>query len=370
MHPTKILINKQQLIANLQAIKEKVSTRTKICLPVKANAYGHGLVPTAKIAEEYVDYLAVACLDEGLELVNNGIKKPILVFGSFDDQQISDLISNNLEITVTSLEKAKILADYCQKIETICRVHIKIDTGMNRVGMSTSDAHKLIDFVMANPVLEFIGIYSHLASSDSPNRTITEKQIQLFTEVANYAKTLKPSVICHLANSGGVTYYPESYFDMVRPGILSYGYYVHPDMAESLITVKPCLTLVSRIMHLKELPENIGISYGHRYITKEVNNVIATVQIGYGDGYRRSLSNKGQEVIINGNKFPIVGNICMDMLMVNLGNYQGAKVGDEVVLIGSQGDQTIPMSELSDKLQTIDYEVLVGFTARIPRVYI
>lgn len=369
MHPTKIIINKNQFIKNLETIKAKVGEKTKLCLPVKANAYGHGLVQTALIAESHVDYLAVACLDEGVTLVKNGIKKPILVFGSFDDQQISELIANKLEITVTSLEKAKALSEYCRQIETICQVHIKIDTGMHRVGALDDEAKELIDYVANNPVLEFIGIYSHLAASDSPNRIITEMQIEKFTKIAEYAKSLKSNIICHLANSGGVTYYPESYFDMVRPGILSYGYYVHKDMAESLITVKPCLSLISRIMHLKTVAENTGISYGHRYTTQETSN-IATIQIGYGDGYRRSLSNKGQLAIINGMKFPIVGNICMDMLMINLGNYQGAKVGDEVVLVGSQGNETIELHELSEKLQTIDYEVLVGFTGRIPRVFV
>lgn len=368
MHPTKILINTQQFIENLKIIRTKIGSQTKLCLPVKANAYGHGLIPTAKIAEPYVDYLAVACLNEGVSLVKNGIKKPILVFGAFDDAQIPDLISNKLEVTVTSIEKAKKLAAYCCTIEIICKVHVKADTGMHRVGASDDEIYQLIDYVANNPVLEFVGVYSHLASSDSPNRSLTEEQIAKFKQIAEYAKSLKSNIICHLANSGGVIYYPESYFDMVRPGIVSYGYPAHPETAQKLLPAKPCLKLVSRVMQVKQLEANTGISYGHRYTTSSAE-YIATIAIGYGDGFRRSLSNKNQQVIINGKKYPIVGNICMDMLMVSVGQDNNIKVGDEVILIGSQSNHTIDIREISEKLDTIDYEVLVGFTDRIPRVF-
>lgn len=369
MHPTKILINKQQFIENLTIIRNKIGSQTKLCLPVKANAYGHGLVTTAKIAESHVDYLAVACLDEGVSLVKNGIKKPILVFGAFDDAQIPDLISNKLEVTVTSIEKAKQLAAYCCTIEIICKVHVKADTGMHRIGALDNEIYDLINYVANNPVLEFVGVYSHLASSDSPHRELTDQQIAKFKQIADYAKSLKSNIICHLANSGGVIYYPESYFDMVRPGIVSYGYPAHPETAQALLPVKPCLKLVSRVMQVKQLAPNTGISYGHRYVTTE-SEYIATVAIGYGDGFRRSLSNKNQQVLINGKKYPIVGNICMDMLMVSLGKDSSTHVGDEVVVIGMQNKQHIDIREISDKLDTIDYEVLVGFTDRIPRLFI
>mgnify|MGYP003433508556 FL=1 len=369
MHPTKIIIDRKTFTNNLTNIKNHVGNNLKFCLPVKANAYGHGLVETAKTAEAIVDYLAVACFDEGLMLKQHGIKKPILVFGAFDNEQISDLIKYNLEITVTSLEKAKALEMYCRTADTICRVHIKYDTGMNRVGASDSEIHKLVEYVAKNPVLHFIGIYSHLASSDSPNNEITLQQISKFKQIAEFAKKLKPEVICHLANSGGVAYYPESWFDMIRPGIISYGYYPSKAHHDHMIKVQPCLSLHSRVMHVKQLPKGSGVSYSHRFITDEETSNIATIAIGYGDGFRRCLSNRGQEVIINGHKYPIVGNICMDMLMVNLGN-NNANVGDDVVLIGSQGNLSIPLESISEKLGTIDYEVLVSFTRRIIREYV
>lgn len=368
MHPSKIIIDTAQLVNNIQTIKHKIGNNCKFCLPVKANAYGHGLIKTAKIAEEHVDYLAVACLNEGVTLRNNGIKKPILVFGAFDDEQIAELIANDLQITITSLQKAQTLARYCMSSDLICKVHLKIDTGMHRVGVAHHEAKEFIDYVLANPVLQLVGIYSHLAASDSPDRTITERQIELFAPIASYAKACKPEVICHLANSGAVTYYPESYFDMVRPGIISYGYPIHPETALSKLDVKPCLTLVSHIMHMKKLPPNNGISYGHRYTTHSDEN-IATIAIGYGDGWRRSLSNKGQCIIINNKKYPIVGNICMDMCMINLGQDQ-ACVGDEVILIGHSNNQSITVREISNKLDTIDYEIITAFTERLPRIYL
>lgn len=367
MHPTKIIIDTAKLIQNINNIKAKVGNR-KFCLPVKANAYGHGLVKTSVAVEKHVDYLAVACLNEALQLKQAGIKKPILIFGSFDREQASYIVDNNFEVTVTSLEKAKLLSEYCSLSNSTCKVHLKIDTGMNRVGALISEARELIDYAINNQYLVLVGVYSHLASSDSPNHAITKMQIERFNAIVQYVKSVDNNIICHLANSGAVTYHPDAYFDMVRPGILSYGYYVHEEMAKDLIEVKPCLSLVSRIVHFKHAISNEGISYGHRYKTISEEN-IATIPIGYGDGYRRSLSNKGQEVIINGKKYPIVGNICMDMLMVSLGN-DIANTGDDVVLIGSDGTIEIKIDELTSKLDTIDYEVLTGFTDRVERVYI
>lgn len=367
MHPTKIIVDTAQLIQNIQNIKAKTGNR-KFCLPVKANAYGHGLIKTSLAVENHVDYLAVACFNEALHLKNAGIKKPILIFGAFDRDQAANIVDNNFEVTVTSLEKAKLLSEYCSLNNSTCRIHIKIDTGMNRVGALISEAYDLINYVVNNQYLILVGVYSHLASSDSPNHVITKMQIEKFSTIVQHVKSIDANIICHLANSGAVTYHPDAYFDMVRPGILSYGYYVHEEMAKDLIEVKPCLSLMSRIVHFKHVAFNEGVSYGHRYKTTHEEN-IATIPIGYGDGYRRSLSNKGQEVIIKGKKYPIVGNICMDMLMVNLGN-DIANTGEDVILIGSDGTMEIKIDELTSKLDTIDYEVLTGFTDRIERVYI
>lgn len=369
MHPTQIEIDTSQFITNLQSVRKVVGEQIKICLPVKANAYGHGLLGISKLAESYVDYLGVACLDEGRQLRNHNIYKPILVFGAFDEEQIPGLIVNNLDITISSFYKAQLLVEYCQLHNCKCRVHLKVDTGMRRVGVRPDSAYSLIDYVLTHPELELSGIYSHFAASEELDNNLTDLQLQEFIPIANYAKKLKPDVLCHIANSGGVCYHSQSYFDMVRPGLLSYGYFPgdKPALA-ALSTIKPIFALKSRISYFKVVSAAAGISYNHRYHVASQSRVV-TLPIGYGDGYRRGLSANGQ-VIIRGNKCPIAGNICMDMLMVDLGAAGEAYVGDEAVLIGRQNGVTITIEELATALNTIIYEILVGFNERIPRIYI
>lgn len=390
-HATVIEINSQQFINNLQAIRAHINTRnrinddkdniqafaihmskTKICLPVKANAYGHGLVGIAKLAQPYVDYLAVSCLDEGITLRQHGIDKPILVFGAFNKGEIAGLIANNLEITVSSQYKAEQLASHCQATNQVCKVHLKIDTGMNRVGVKVTSARGLFECVQLYPQLQLTGVYSHLASSDSDDPTFTLEQIASFKSIVDYAKSINPDIICHLANSGGVCYYPGAYFDMVRPGILSYGYFsgrkIHTITASPLNQIKPCFSLKSRIIYTKMVDKYKGISYNHTYTTKQYTRVV-TVPIGYGDGYRRILSNMG-EVLIQGKKYTVAGSICMDMLLVDIGPNGQGRVEDEVVLIGCQGNEEITLASVADKCNTIIYEVLCGFNDRIPRIYI
>ena len=370
MHATRIEIDTLQFITNLQAIRNKVSD-AKICLPLKANAYGHGILQMAQIAIPYVDYLAVAYFEEGVLLRSNGITLPILVFGAFGSDDVAELVNNKLEITISSIFKATQIAEYCKNSGQKARVHIKVDTGMNRVGVRVETAPQLLKYVLSLRELELIGIYSHLATADEDDNTFTIEQIKKFTVVANLAKSLKPDIICHLANSAGVCYYPDSYFDMVRPGIMSYGYLPRqndPKNSGTLSYIKPCFSLKSRVMYTKIVEKGQGISYNHRYITKTRTRVI-TLPIGYGDGYPRMLSNIG-EIILGGNKYNISGTICMDMLMVDIGENGIAHVDDEVVLIGKQGDSEITIKSVADKCGTIVYEILCGFVDRIPRIYL
>jgi alanine racemase len=365
MHNTIIEIDSQQFIKNIMLIRSHINNnKVKFCLPIKANAYGHGLVGIANLAQ---DYVGVACLDEGVKLRVSGIAKPILVFGSFSEEQMEELIKNDLEVTVSSLYKAQCLAKYCELNRLIGRVHIKVDTGMNRIGVRVESVNDLIDYVLQSRFLNLVGVYSHLASSDSPADSFTQEQISKFIQVVNYTRKHKPNAICHLANSGGVCYYPDSYFDMVRPGIMSYGYmpnnlFLNGDYLQTL----PCFKLKSIVSYFKVVGANQGISYNHTYITSEETRIV-TIPIGYGDGYRRCLSNLG-EVLIRGNRYHVSGNICMDMMMVDIGKNE-AYVGDEVVLIGRQGNQNITLENVVAKCNTITYEILCGFNERIPRVY-
>ncbi|MCE2705814.1 MAG: alanine racemase [Proteobacteria bacterium] len=371
MHNTVIEINSQQFIQNIQTIRDHVNhnnKRIKFCLPIKANAYGHGLVGIAKIAQEYVDYFGVACLDEGVILRQHGIIKPILVFGSFAEGQVEALINNSLEVTVSSLYKAQYVAEYCESTGKVCNVHIKVDTGMNRIGVRVENARYLIDYVLQHKCLNLVGAYSHLASSDCADDGFTKEQITKFAQVVLYIKKHKPETICHLANSGGVCYYPDSYFDMVRPGIMSYGYSPNKLLLnDGLSYTASCFELKSIVSYFKVVAANQGISYNHKYTTTQETRVV-TIPIGYGDGYRRCLSNIG-EVLIRGHMYKVSGTICMDMLMVDIGSNE-AYVGDEVVLIGKQGTQNITLESVVNKCSTITYEILCSFNDRIPRVYL
>ena len=369
MHTTIIEINSQQFITNLCSIRSNIPNTVKLCLPVKANAYGHGITGIAKLAEPYVDYLAVACLDEGALLRNSGITKPILVFGAFNQDQVAGLIANNLEITVSSQFKAEQLVNYCKQTGQTCKIHLKVDTGMQRVGVRVSSLPALLEYALANSELQIIGVYSHLANSELKDDAITFAQIEQFATIAAIVKQKNPNIICHLANSGGLCYYPQSYFDMVRPGLLSYGYFPgQARIASTLEQIKPCFSLKSRVIYTKMVDAGQGISYNHSYKTKEYTRVV-TIPLGYGDGYRRMLSNVG-EVLLRGKKYTISGNICMDMFLVDIGPRDKGYVEDEVVLIGQQGNEEITLESVACKCHTITYEILCGFTERIPRVYV
>lgn len=369
MHPTAILINSDVFKSNLQSIRQRVGTNVKICLPVKANAYGHGIKGISKLAEPFVDYLAVACLNEGALLRSIGIAKPILVLGAIDEDQIPGLIESDLEITISSLYKAKLVSDFCHTIGKTCKVHIKIDTGMNRIGIKPKNAPSLVDFVLSEKTLVLIGIYSHFAESEETDKTFTKSQIEAFRKIANYTKSRNPGTICHLANSGGVCYFPESYFDMVRPGILSYGYFPGEKITTTpLNQINHCFTLKTKVTYFKAIEAGETVSYNRKYTARNLTRII-TLPVGYGDGYKRALSNKGS-VLIRDNKHPVVGIVCMDMTMVDIGSNGTAYVGDEAVLIGKQGDNEILIGEIAAICDTNCYEILCSFNERIPRIYI
>jgi len=240
-------------------------------------------------------------------------------------------------------------------------VHLEIDTGMRRTGVRSENAMDLLSFVEKLGCFEIVGMYSHLATSDCPNDSFAKTQIETFSSLAK--QVASQGLLCHLANSGGVAYYPDSYFDMVRPGLLAYGYF--PDGKEDP-EILPCLSLKARVSYFKVVAGGSGISYGHQYRAKEESRIV-TVPLGYGDGYRKSLS-RGK-VLIRGKRFPIAGAICMDQFMVDIGKKE-AYVGDEVVLIGKQGDEEISLWEVSRLAGSIPHEMLSSLTDRLPRFFL
>lgn len=353
-HPTWIEINVTQFHKNLDAIRSRIG-RSLFCLPIKANAYGHGLVGIAKAAESKVDFLGVSCLQEGVKLREAGITIPILVLGAIHEEQVDDLIHYDLEFTISSKFKADLVA---KKLKKKCRVHLEVETGMQRTGVRCSTAMELFKHLKAQSCFEVAGVYSHLATADLPNDPYALKQIAEFQELI---RALRPhSFIAHIANSGGLLHYPHSHMDMVRPGLAAFGYGPLPDLA-------PCFSLKSRVSYFKVVAAGSGISYGHLYKTEKQTRIV-TIPIGYGDGYRRTLSNRGA-VLIRGKRYPISGAICMDQFMVDVGDDE-VYVGDEVVLIGKQGSVEISLFEIAQLCDTIPYEVLCLFNERIPRFYV
>lgn len=355
-HPTWIEIDLAQFQKNLTIIRERIG-KSRFCLPVKANAYGHGLIGIGKEAEKCgIDCLGVSCLQEGVKLREAGIEIPILVLGAIHEEQVEDLVRYRLEFSISSKFKADLVA---KKLQGKCRVHLEIETGMQRTGVRSATAVQLAQHLRTLPCFDLVGVYSHLATADCPGDFFALQQIKTFQELIR--QPLFQGTAAHIANSGGVVYYPQSHFDMVRPGLMAYGY---PPCFDG---IAPCFSLKSKISYFKVVAPNSGIGYGHTYTTKCETRIV-TIPIGYGDGYRRALSNRGS-VLIRGKRFPIAGAICMDQFMVDIGRAE-MYVGDEVLLIGRQGAEEIPLAEIARLSDMIPYEVLCLFNERIPRIYL
>lgn len=358
-HPTWVEIDVKQFRKNIKTIRSFIGD-TLYCLPIKANAYGHGLADIGKIAaEEGVDYLAVAHASEGVFLRREAaVGLPIFVMGAIHKEQVEDLLDYDLEISVSSHLKAEQIREKCKKMNKKCKVHLEIDTGMHRTGLKPESAILLFKELCCDPFLDFVGVYSHFASNDDNGR----QQMETFQNICQaIAPIAKRPLIRHIGNSGGITAFRGgSFLDMVRPALLSFGY-------GELNGIAPCFSLKSTVSYFKVVEQGKGISYGHTYHMQKTSRIV-TISIGYGDGYRRDLSNKGQ-VIIRGKKYPIIGTICMDQFMVDVGE-DDIFVGDEVVLIGKQGDEEVTLQDIAKLCNTIPYEILCGLNQRVPRMYV
>ncbi|MBN2830835.1 MAG: alanine racemase [Candidatus Omnitrophica bacterium] len=362
--PTWAEINLKNLEYNFFKIRKRVSEATKIMVTIKADAYGHGLIPVAKTLENCgVDYFGVASIDEGIKLREFGIKPPVLILGLILKKDIGPLFKYNLVPTVCDEELPKAINKRAKALNKRVNVHIKVDTGMGRIGIHHYDAHKLVFKISRFKNINIEGLFTHFALADL-NKEFTFHQIALFDRLV---KRLSREAIrvpfIHAANSMGILDYKNSHFNMVRPGLIVYGLYPRGGLR---IDLKPVLSLKTKVVYLKKVSAGVGISYGHDYVTKKTTK-IATLPIGYGDGYPRNLSNKA-EVLIAGRRFKIAGRICMDQIMVDIGGTR-VKVGDEVVLIGVQGKEKITSEELALKSGTIPYEIVCGLGSRIPRIY-
>lgn len=352
---------------NVKQVASRVGPNVRILGVMKANAYGHGLVPVTKaVLDAGVSYVGVALADEGMELRQH-TNVPILVFSPPFDDSLETYVRFDLDATITSVETAYALNDVARSAKKKARVQIKIDTGMGRIGFMPEVALEAIRTVASLDSLKIVGVYSHFATSDESNKEFARKQLGIFRELVVAARDLGlTDVLFHIANSGAVLDMPDSYFDMVRPGIMTYGYYPSLETSES-VDIRPALSLKSSIALIKTVKAGTSISYGRKYFTKKESR-IAVVPIGYGDGFTRLLTGKGW-VLINGKRCPIAGTITMDHVMVDLGNDYEVQQGDEVVLLGKSGKDSITAWELASKLGTIPYEILCMLNNRVPRIY-
>ncbi|MDD5027480.1 MAG: alanine racemase [Candidatus Omnitrophica bacterium] len=361
--PTWAEIDLNNLEYNFLRIKERIACGTKILVTVKADAYGHGLIPTSERLESCgVDFLGVASIDEGIALRKAGIKSPILVLGLILKDHLSPLFEYDLTISVCDEELSAALNNKARLLRKKAKVHIKVDTGMGRIGILHYDAHKLVRKIHRFKHIKIEGIFTHFAFADI-NRKFTFYQIDLFDALIQKLAAEGITIpLVHAANSMGILSYCHSHFNMVRPGLVIYGLYPKGNLKVSL---KPVLSLKTRVVFIKNVPAGCGISYGHEYITARPTRIV-TLPIGYGDGYPRNLSNKAP-VLIGGKRFRICGRICMDQIMVDVGK-AAVKIGEEAVLIGAQGKNMITTEELAGLSKTIPYEIVCGLGSRIPRV--
>lgn len=368
MRPTRAEIRGSALRFNLDGIRRKVGPGVKIMGVVKANAYGHGMVGIADLMVDHgIDYLGVGFLEEGIALRNQGISHPILVLGGVLGSQIREFLKYNLEVTVASME----IGEAVEREAALfggpkARVHVKIDTGMERIGVRAENAPGLLDRMFRLRHVEVVGVYSHFATSDEKDKSFALEQLARFERVLAYADAHgMPIPLRHMANSGAVLDLPQSYFTMVRPGVMTYGAYPSKETTES-IPIEPVMSLESKVVFVKEVESGTSVSYGRRFVARRKTR-IATVPIGYGDGYSRRLTNQA-EVLIGGRRYPSVGTICMDQLMVDIGPDADVHVGENVVLIGRDGAESVSAWSVAEKLGTIPYEVFTAVAERVPRV--
>jgi alanine racemase len=363
--PTRIVVDLDAIGHNLAAIRAR--TRVPVMAVVKANAYGHGLVPVAKHLETLgVDQLGVAFLEEGIALRAAGVRIPILVMGGIFGPQAPQFIAHDLEATVSSVDKLRQVEAAAEAAGRKAVVHLKIDTGMERIGVHSYSAGPFIEAAVASRWCTVKGVYSHLACADDPASPMTALQVERFAEAcAHFTRLGAPMPVRHLANSGGVLHFPGTWLDMVRPGIVVYG--VLPDPASRpTLALRPALSLLSQVVYFKVVKAGRPVSYGATW-APGVDTRVVTVPLGYGDGWPRALSSRG-EVLIRGVRHPVVGRICMDQFMVDIGG-GSAFNEDEVVLVGRQGGDAITVEDVAATAGTIPYEILTGLNLRIPRQY-
>lgn len=367
LRPTQVQVDLDRLTQNYNAIQKHVGGA--MVMPIlKANAYGHGLVRVGQHMQALgAEVLGVAYLEEGILLREAGVTTPILVLGGILGSQAPLFLQHELMGTASSVEKLEHMEAAAQAAGAQARVHLKIDTGMERIGVHYYNADSLLEAALKCKHVRVEGIFSHFASADAADLSSAKLQIERFEEVLRfYEKRSLPLPLRHMANSGAILQLPESWFDLVRPGIMLYGVYPSGE-ARRTVELKPALTWSSRVVYFKVVKAGHPVSYGSTWQSNHPVRVL-TIPVGYGDGYFRSMSGKAQ-VLINGKRYPVVGTICMDQFMVNIEQDSGYNE-DEILLIGVSDGEKITVEDLAEWAGTIPYEILTNINTRVPRVYL
>ena len=354
---------------NIQQIRERIEPKTQLLAIVKADGYGHGALECAKVClYNGANQLAVATCDEGVQLRDNSIRVPVLILGNTVNAQLEAIIKNRLTQTVYSYDMAKALSETGERVGKKALVHLKIDTGMGRIGFSPDESSfEEIEKIFALPYIEVTGIFTHFSTADEADKSFTIEQYKKFRYMTDGLEARgHKGLIRHCANSGAILDMPEYQLDMVRAGVIIYGLYPSDEVTKS-IELHPAMSVRTQVSFVKKVPAGTSIGYGRKYITDKPE-VIATLPIGYADGYPRVLSNKGR-VIVNGHYAPIRGDVCMDQMMIDVTDIPGVEMGTPVTVMGKADGLEISAEEIAKLSGTINYEIVCNYSKRVPRAY-
>ena len=355
---------------NIREVKKRLPEGVKLLGVVKANAYGHGAVPVASYLENQVDYFATATIEEAIELRENGISAPILILGYVSPSQYGDLVEYDITQTIDSYAQALALEKEAARQNRKAKAHLAVDTGMTRIGFQVTEhdadeAAKIADL----PHIELEGMFTHFSCADQEDKTYCSMQMEKYDKMTKLLAERGVTIpLRHICNSAGIMEFDDHRFEMVRSGIITYGIYPSEEVKKERLDLIPALSWKSHVIHVKEVGPGIGVSYGATYVTEKPMTRIATVSVGYADGYPRALSNKGC-VLIHGKKAPIIGRICMDQMMVDVTDIPDVQVEDIVTLVGTDGDETITIEEIANPAARFDYEMLCDISSRVTRIY-
>lgn len=354
---------------NIETMRSRIPAGKKLLAVIKANAYGHGSIEVANALDDLADYYGVACIDEAVELRLAGIAKPILILGVTDESLFPDIVKYDITQTIFTLEQAKALSEEAGRQGKEGKLHIKIDTGMNRIGFAcVKESVPEIVAIRKLPNLNVEGIFTHYYKADAKDKSLAYAQLEKYTRMVKWLEEAGVTfAIRHISNSAGIMEMPNDTYDMVRSGISTYGLYPSDEMDTELNVLYPAMELKSHVTYVKKVPAGQTIGYGGTYTTPE-ERTIATVGVGYADGYPRALSNQGR-MLVRGQYAPIVGRVCMDQTMIDVTDIPDVQAGDEVVLAGTQGDNRISVEELADMSASFNYEFVCDVNRRVPRIY-